>query len=91
MLQLQASPAGTSIGLTTTMLALSRCRPLPEHRSAGRLLLRRGLVDEHRALGLLALERQVVVSANRSEDDRWHLREAVARPGRPVDRSVGDF
>lgn len=36
-------------------------------------------VAEDRALGLPALERQVAVSANRSEDDRWHLRKDGAR------------
>lgn len=36
-------------------------------------------VDEDRALGLPALERQVAVSAQRSEDDRWHLRKDGAR------------
>lgn len=36
-------------------------------------------VDEDRALGLPLLERQVAVSAQRSEDDRWHLRKDGAR------------
>lgn len=36
-------------------------------------------VDEDRALGLPTLERQVAVSAQRSEDDRWHLRKDGAR------------
>jgi PAS domain S-box-containing protein len=36
-------------------------------------------VHEDRALGLPVLERQVAVSAHRSEDDRWHLRKDGAR------------
>ncbi len=36
-------------------------------------------VEEDRALGLPELERQVAVSAHRSEDDRWHLRKDGAR------------
>jgi two-component system CheB/CheR fusion protein len=36
-------------------------------------------VEEDRALGLPQLEREVAVSAHRSEDDRWHLRKDGAR------------
>lgn len=36
-------------------------------------------VEEDRARGLPLLERQVAVSAGRSEDDRWHLRKDGAR------------
>jgi PAS domain S-box-containing protein len=36
-------------------------------------------VEEDRVLGLPQLEREVAVSAHRSEDDRWHLREDGAR------------
>ncbi|MFM9928299.1 HAMP domain-containing sensor histidine kinase [Variovorax sp. H27-G14] len=36
-------------------------------------------VEEDRALGLPELERQIAVSAHRSEDDRWHLRKDGAR------------
>lgn len=36
-------------------------------------------VEEDRALGLPELELQVAVSAQRSEDDRWHLRKDGAR------------
>jgi PAS domain S-box-containing protein len=36
-------------------------------------------VEEDRVLGLPQLEREVAVSAHRSEDDRWHLRKDGAR------------
>jgi len=36
-------------------------------------------VDEDRDLGLPLLERRVAVSAQRSEDDRWHMRKDGAR------------
>ena len=36
-------------------------------------------VEEDRALGLPELELQVAISAQRSEDDRWHLRKDGAR------------
>lgn len=36
-------------------------------------------VAEDRALGLPLLERQIALSAQRSEDDRWHLRKDGAR------------
>ena len=36
-------------------------------------------VEEDRELGLPQLERQVAVSAHRSEDDRWHVRKDGAR------------